>query len=129
MLDRTAPNPREHIGANNPPSAIDFAKESTTALSDWMKDHPVIPGRISIRRCGLRATVTAVQATETTMAKKATKQSKYDWQRWCALQLVSWLPKDSRETFKILDQAREIITRLPKARDRKAAKPRSKASR
>jgi hypothetical protein len=63
------------------------------------------------------------------MARKATKQSKYDWQRWCALQLVSWLPKDSREAFKILDQAREIITRLPKARDRKAAKPRSKASR
>jgi hypothetical protein len=43
MLDRTAAtNPREHIGANNPPSAIDFAKESTTALSDWMKDCPVI---------------------------------------------------------------------------------------
>jgi hypothetical protein len=42
MLDRTDPNPREHIGANNPPSAIDFAKESTTALSDWMKDRPVI---------------------------------------------------------------------------------------
>jgi hypothetical protein len=43
MLDRTAStNPREHIGANNPPSAIDFASESTAALSDWMKDHPVI---------------------------------------------------------------------------------------
>jgi hypothetical protein len=37
MLDRTAPNPREHIGANNPPSAIDFAKESSTALSDWIE--------------------------------------------------------------------------------------------
>src|SRR5882762_5255383 len=42
MLDRTDPNPREHIGANNPPSAIDFAKESATTLSDWMKDRPVI---------------------------------------------------------------------------------------
>jgi hypothetical protein len=42
MLDRTDPNPREHIGANQPPSAIDFAKESTTALSGWMKDRPVI---------------------------------------------------------------------------------------
>ncbi len=42
MLDRTDANPREHIGANSPPSAIDFAKESTTVLSDWMKDRPVI---------------------------------------------------------------------------------------
>jgi hypothetical protein len=41
MFDRTA-NPRAVIGTNNPPSAIDFAKESTTALSDWMKDRPVI---------------------------------------------------------------------------------------
>jgi hypothetical protein len=42
MLDRTDQNPREHIGANLPPAAIDFAKESTAALSDWMKDRPVI---------------------------------------------------------------------------------------
>jgi phage-related tail protein len=42
MLDRVDPNPRAVIGNNQPPSAIDFAKESTTAVSDWMKDRPVI---------------------------------------------------------------------------------------
>lgn len=43
MLDRTtSTNPRERIGANNPPGAIDFAKDAATALSDWMKDRPVI---------------------------------------------------------------------------------------
>ena len=42
MLDRTAPNPRAIIGGNQPPSAIDFAGEASAALSDWMKDHPVI---------------------------------------------------------------------------------------
>src|SRR5882762_9218587 len=42
MLDRVDPNPRAVIGGNLPPSAIDFAKESTTAVSDWMKDRPVI---------------------------------------------------------------------------------------
>ncbi len=50
------------------------------------------------------------------MAKKATKQSKYDWKRWSALQLVSWLPQNQRDAFEILDQAREFITHLPKAR-------------
>jgi len=42
MLDRAIPNPRAVIGGSQPPSAIDFASESATALSDWMKDHPVI---------------------------------------------------------------------------------------
>lgn len=40
MLDRVTPNPREIIGGNQPPSLIDFAKEATSALSDWLKDHP-----------------------------------------------------------------------------------------
>ena len=42
MLDRTDPNPRAVIGGNQPPGAIDFAKESTAALSDWMKNHPTV---------------------------------------------------------------------------------------
>jgi hypothetical protein len=41
-MNAIASNPRERIGGNNPPGAIDFAKESAAALSDWMKDHPVI---------------------------------------------------------------------------------------
>jgi hypothetical protein len=48
MLVRTAHNRlaaladnRFGIG-NNPPGPIDFANESIAALSDWMKDHPVV---------------------------------------------------------------------------------------
>jgi len=52
------------------------------------------------------------------MAKKTTTSPQLNarWKRWSALQLVSWLPQDQRTAFEILDQAREIITRLPKAR-------------
>jgi hypothetical protein len=42
MLDRTDSNPRERIGGNLPPSAIDFAAEASAALSDWTKDHPTV---------------------------------------------------------------------------------------
>lgn len=42
MRDHADPNPRAVIGGNQPPGAISFAKESATALSDWMKDHPVV---------------------------------------------------------------------------------------
>jgi hypothetical protein len=88
------------------------------------------------------------------MARKATKQSKYDWKRWSALQLVSWLPKDSREAFEIHDWmihsaygvaaqlpakpkealavlalVRELVEKRPlQHRLRKAAKPRGKAA-
>jgi len=41
-MTSAAANPRAVIGGNQSPGAIDFAKESETALSDWMKDHPVI---------------------------------------------------------------------------------------
>jgi len=37
-----APNPRAVVGGNLPPGAIDFAQEASAALSDWMKDRPVI---------------------------------------------------------------------------------------
>jgi hypothetical protein len=30
------------IGGNNPPSTIEFAKETTEALSEWLKENPVI---------------------------------------------------------------------------------------
>ena len=56
MLDRTSPNPREHIGANNPPGAIDFAQESATALSDWMKGRPVIESGNDARAASLAST-------------------------------------------------------------------------
>jgi hypothetical protein len=33
---------RHSIGGNEPPSLIDFAGESATVLSDWLKDNPVV---------------------------------------------------------------------------------------
>lgn len=33
---------RLSIGGNNPPSALEFAPDTMQALSDWMKEHPVI---------------------------------------------------------------------------------------
>lgn len=30
------------VGHNNPPGSIEFAQETAQALSDWMKEHPVI---------------------------------------------------------------------------------------
>lgn len=38
----TAANPRAVIGANNPPSVIDRAKEAFDELAAWLKEHPVI---------------------------------------------------------------------------------------
>ena len=35
-------NPREAIGSNNPPTPIDYAQDTTKALSDFLLDHPVI---------------------------------------------------------------------------------------
>jgi hypothetical protein len=56
MLDRTAAaNSREHIGGNQPPSAIAFAAESATALSDWMKGRPVIESDDDARAANLLA--------------------------------------------------------------------------
>lgn len=37
-----APVPLPTIGGNNPPGPIQYAAETMDALSDWMKDHPVI---------------------------------------------------------------------------------------
>ncbi len=52
------------------------------------------------------------------MAKKTTTSPRLNarWKRWAALQLVSWLPQNQQDAFEILDQAREIITHLPKTR-------------
>jgi hypothetical protein len=36
------PNPREHIGANQPPSAIDLAKPIANDAGRFLADHPVI---------------------------------------------------------------------------------------
>jgi hypothetical protein len=52
------------------------------------------------------------------MAKKTTTSPRLNarWKRWSALQLASWLPQNQQDAFEVLDQAREIITNLPKAR-------------
>jgi septal ring factor EnvC (AmiA/AmiB activator) len=62
MLDRTAHNrlaaladSRLGIGGNNPPGPIDFANESIAALSDWMKDHPVVESLDNARAAKLLA--------------------------------------------------------------------------
>jgi hypothetical protein len=62
MLDRTAHNrlaaladSRLGIGGNNPPGPIDFANESIAALSDWMKDHPVVESEDDARAAKLLA--------------------------------------------------------------------------
>lgn len=62
MLDRTdhnrlheAMNSRLDIGGNNPPRPIDFAKESMAALSDWLKDHPVVQSEDDARAAKLLA--------------------------------------------------------------------------
>lgn len=35
-------HPRETMGGNNPPGPLEMAESIMQALSDWMKDHPVI---------------------------------------------------------------------------------------
>ena len=44
MLAQTDPNPREHIGANNPPpaTAIELAEPTIEALRAFLADNPVI---------------------------------------------------------------------------------------
>jgi hypothetical protein len=42
MLDRTAPNPRAIIGANQPPGAIELARPAIESLGTFLKDLPVI---------------------------------------------------------------------------------------
>ena len=42
MLDRTQPQNRHGIGGNNPPSLIDLARETMTAVGKFLADHPVI---------------------------------------------------------------------------------------
>lgn len=41
-MSNSAPNPRAVIGANNPPSSIESARETFKSLSDWLKDNPVV---------------------------------------------------------------------------------------
>jgi hypothetical protein len=45
-----APNPREHIGANNPPGAIELAEPTIEALSQFLKDFPVIANEDEARK-------------------------------------------------------------------------------
>lgn len=40
-------------GDNNPPGQIDFSKETVTALSDWMKNHPTISSEDEAREAKL----------------------------------------------------------------------------
>src|SRR5260370_31246235 len=42
MLDRTSPNPRERIGENNPPGALELAKPIAEELGQFLNDFPVI---------------------------------------------------------------------------------------
>jgi hypothetical protein len=48
MLDRT-PNPREHIGANNPPGALELAKPTFEELGRFLSDHPVVTNEAEAR--------------------------------------------------------------------------------
>jgi hypothetical protein len=50
MLDRTDPNPREHIGANNPPGAINLAKPIVEELGRFLNDYPVITNEDEARK-------------------------------------------------------------------------------
>jgi multidrug efflux pump subunit AcrA (membrane-fusion protein) len=50
MLDRTTPNPREHIGANQPPGAIELAKPIVEELGRFLNDYPVITNEDEARK-------------------------------------------------------------------------------
>ena len=50
MLDRTAPNPRERIGGNQPPSAIELAKPTVEELNQFLSDFPVITNEDEARK-------------------------------------------------------------------------------
>lgn len=60
------PNPREFIGANNPPSAIELTKPVIEALGTFLKDYPVITNEIESREAKvvLDRTVIALQGVE-----------------------------------------------------------------
>lgn len=44
---------REQIGGNNPPGQIEFSRETVAALSEWMKEHPVIQSTDEAREAKL----------------------------------------------------------------------------
>lgn len=50
MLDRTSPNPRERIGANNPPGALELAKPIVEELGQFLNDFPVITNEDEARK-------------------------------------------------------------------------------
>jgi hypothetical protein len=50
MLDRTDPNPRERIGANNPPCALELAKPTVEELGKFLNDYPVITNEDEARK-------------------------------------------------------------------------------
>ena len=53
MLDRTALNPREVIGANHPPGAIDLAKSTLEELGKFLNDYPVVTNEDEARKAKL----------------------------------------------------------------------------
>src|SRR5260370_29014924 len=50
MLDRTSPNPRERIGANNPPGALELANPIAEELGQFLNDFPVITNEDDARK-------------------------------------------------------------------------------
>jgi chorismate mutase len=54
MLDRITPNPREVIGGNQPPGPLAIANDTMTAISDWMKAHPVVTNEGDARAAKLQ---------------------------------------------------------------------------
>jgi hypothetical protein len=51
MLDRTTtPNPREHIGGNKPPGALELAKPIAEELGRFLNDYPVVTNENEARQ-------------------------------------------------------------------------------
>src|SRR5260370_36202448 len=50
MLDRTSPNPRERIGAHNPPGALELAKPIAEEPGQFLNDFPVITNEDEARK-------------------------------------------------------------------------------
>jgi hypothetical protein len=66
MLDRTSSNPREHIGANNPPDALALARPTIEELGRFLKDFPVVANDTEAREAKviLDRTVLALKGVE-----------------------------------------------------------------
>lgn len=65
-MSNPATNPREHIGANNPPSALELAEPTIEVLRQFLKDYPVIANEDESRGCKaiLDRTVSVLKAIE-----------------------------------------------------------------